>query len=170
MKPLQFAEQISGFTLQIAPVGWAERIASFDHEIFGADAWSEAIWRHELAAVGRTYLVLTEPVRPLQSVGTIVAAGGVGYGPEAEILTLAVKPSYRRRGLASKMLATLIDLAISQNSEEIFLEVRANDPAALSLYRKAGFVAVGQRKNYYSDADATIMRRALIFGTKDSHN
>ncbi|MDO5026045.1 MAG: GNAT family N-acetyltransferase [Trueperella sp.] len=170
MKPLQLPEQIAGFELRVPPAGWAERIASFDQEIFGIDSWSAAIWRHELAAAGRTYLVLSEPPRPLQSVGTMVAVGGVGYGPEAEILTLAVKPSYRRRGIARELLATLIGLAVSQNSEEIFLEVRANDPGALSLYQQAGFTAVGQRKGYYSDADATIMRRTLNFGTKDSHN
>jgi len=84
---------------------------------------------------------------------------------EAEVLTLAVDPAHRRRGLAQALLEAAQGLAAT-TAEAMFLEVAADNDGALALYQKAGFIGVGRRRGYYSratgpSADAIVMRRAL---------
>jgi ribosomal-protein-alanine N-acetyltransferase len=84
---------------------------------------------------------------------------------EAEILTLAVAPKYRRRGVASALLSThLAALAAAGAKKALFLEVEAGNDAALALYAHFGFYPVGDRKAYYRKGDgqaaaAIVMRR-----------
>ncbi len=85
---------------------------------------------------------------------------------EAEVLTLAVGPSHRRRGVARALLASGLAIAAELGAESAFLEVAADNPAAIALYRGEGFEAVGSRAGYYQRAagpaaDALVLRRAL---------
>lgn len=85
---------------------------------------------------------------------------------EAEVLTLAVAPSHRRRGAARALLAAGLAIAAELGAETAFLEVAADNPGAIALYRGEGFEAAGRRAGYYarpdgSAADALVLRRAL---------
>lgn len=91
--------------------------------------------------------------------------GRVAAG-EAEILTVAVDPLFRRRGWASKLVHGARIAAEEFGADEIFLEVAADNAAAISLYERHGFRQVGLRPHYYpradgSTADALVMRKAL---------
>jgi [ribosomal protein S18]-alanine N-acetyltransferase len=84
---------------------------------------------------------------------------------EAEVLTLAVRPAARRRGVARALLEAAIVLA-APTAESMFLEVAADNPGAVALYEGAGFETVGRRAGYYGrpgagSVDALVMRRAL---------
>lgn len=72
-------------------------------------------------------------------------------GKEAEVLTIAVHPDLRRRGAARMLLEEMIRRCLSNRLEEIFLEVDAANEAATALYRRLGFVKVGERAGYYKD-------------------
>jgi ribosomal-protein-alanine N-acetyltransferase len=78
---------------------------------------------------------------------------------EAHVVAIAVRESYRRRGLGEMLLAEAIDLAMSNAQEMVTLEVRQTNRAAQLLYEKYRFLKVGVRKRYYSDnhEDAIIM-------------
>lgn len=85
---------------------------------------------------------------------------------EAEVLTLAVSPSHRRLGAARALLASGMAIAAELGAESAFLEVAADNPAAIALYRAEGFAEVGRRAGYYPRpespaADALVLRRAL---------
>lgn len=81
---------------------------------------------------------------------------------EAEILTLAVVPAWRRRGLGAALLAAAQRRAASLGAAQLFLEVAADNDAARALYAGAGFEAVGLRRGYYAGGrDALVLRRAL---------
>ena len=85
---------------------------------------------------------------------------------EAELLTIAVRPAWRRKGGAAHLLAAVVDRVREAGATTLFLEVGADNPAARHLYEATGFAAVGERKAYYSrgalpPADAILMRRAL---------
>lgn len=84
---------------------------------------------------------------------------------EAEVLTLAVRPAARRRGIGRALLEAALALA-QPTAESMFLEVAADNPGAVALYQGAGFEPVGRRAGYYGrpgagSVDAIVMRRAL---------
>src|SRR4029079_13248837 len=78
---------------------------------------------------------------------------------EAHIVAIAVRETYRRRGLGELLLAEAIELALDNQQENVTLEVRRSNVSAQALYEKYRFLKVGLRKRYYSDnhEDAVIM-------------
>ena len=85
---------------------------------------------------------------------------------EAEILTLAVSPSARRQGLGRRLVASAVETAAAEGAESLFLEVAADNAAALALYRSAGFAPAGRRVGYYARAagppiDALVLKKPL---------
>ena len=71
---------------------------------------------------------------------------------EAELLLLAVDPDRQGQGLGRLMLRDFIQSARVQGAHRLHLEVRDGNPA-VELYRAAGFVTAGRRRNYYRGAD-----------------
>jgi len=87
-------------------------------------------------------------------------------GGEAEIITLAVVPQARGRGLGRVLLQAAIARAEELGAETVYLEVGADNPHALALYAGLGFAKVGIRKGYYASAvsgggDALVLRLPL---------
>ena len=85
---------------------------------------------------------------------------------EAELLTIAVRPAYRRTGAGRALLHATIERAREAGARWLFLEVGADNPAARALYATAGFQPVGGRRAYYRRglgpaADAVVMRLEL---------
>ena len=85
---------------------------------------------------------------------------------EAELLTIAVRPTLRRRGAGRRLLAAVIEYAREAGAKSLFLEVAVDNQAACPLYEATGFQTVGVRAAYYrrSDggaADALVMRLTL---------
>lgn len=78
---------------------------------------------------------------------------------EAHITLLAVSPEYRRQGLGTLLLSTLLQKAQARGLERATLEVRSSNQAAIALYQKFGFKIAGTRKKYYQDnqEDALIL-------------
>ena len=85
---------------------------------------------------------------------------------EAEILTLAVAPPFRRQGVGRTLVEAAALQASLRGARSFFLEVAEDNPAALALYEETGFKAVGLRRAYYArpnaaPADALVLRRPL---------
>lgn len=104
--------------------------------------------------------------------GNSLAPAAAGPGPaglvlwrrvldEAEILTIAVLPPWRRHGLGGCLLAAAMTAAARAGAAAMFLEAAADNHAALALYAAHGFERIGIRKAYYGGTDAVAMRRAL---------
>ncbi len=70
-------------------------------------------------------------------------------GPEAELLTLAVHPDIQRQGFARHLMMDFEETARISSVTDLFLEVAANNSAAIALYASVGFNRAGQRKDYY---------------------
>ena len=85
---------------------------------------------------------------------------------EAEILSIAVAPRYRGRGLSRDLLRTHLGHLAGRGVKKVFLEVEENNQPARRLYDRAGFRVVGRRERYYRDAggeqlNALVMQRDL---------
>lgn len=91
---------------------------------------------------------------------------GRAVAGEAELLTIAVAPEARRRGLGRKLVARFLYQAQLRGAERAFLEVAADNPAAITLYESSGFQRTGTRRGYYLTSegqriDALVMARDL---------
>ena len=124
------------------------------HATSFADAWS-AEWIAKLLAVPGSFVFLADG----ESGGFVLvrAAGG-----EAEILTLAVAPAARRRGIGTILISAACRRAQEMGAGAMFLEVgRTNEPAK-ALYTRLGFREVGRRRGYYQEPGGS-NEDALVF-------
>ena len=133
----------------------APGIASAEELIF-PDPWSERAVTDLITTEGAMCFVATDEDKVCGYViGRLIA-------PEGEIYRVAVLPEYRRRGLAYRLLDYSVKSSLGKGLESLFLEVRSQNTAAISLYTAYGFTKIGTRKNYYKDPtdDAIVMLRA----------
>jgi ribosomal-protein-alanine N-acetyltransferase len=124
----------------------------------GETAWPAGAWAGWLDQPGVVALLAGRGETPAGlALGRVVAG-------EAEVLTLAVAPPYRRAGTGRRLLAALLDGLAGLGAERVALEVAAGNRAAIALYEAAGFGESGRRPGYYVSqagrADALIMTRA----------
>lgn len=87
-------------------------------------------------------------------------------GPEAELLSIAVDPRRQGQGIGRQLLAVHFSRLSANGAQEVFLEVEQGNDPAIQLYRRFGFVQVGERAGYYpkkdgSRATALVMRAGL---------
>lgn len=79
---------------------------------------------------------------------------------ELQILNVATSPKFQRRGVADRLFTHLFDRCQKQGVDKAWLEVRAGNVAAITLYHQHGFVADAVRSGYYRDGeDAVLMVR-----------
>lgn len=133
-----------------------EDVAAIERSVFN-DPWNR-----------RSFVDLVHEPR----VVFLVAADGdavVGYaivlvaGVESELANLAVTRLMQKQGLGRRLLGEAVRVARERGCREMFLEVRASNAAAVTLYAAAGFQAVGRRVRYYARPieDAIVMRARL---------
>ncbi len=136
-------------------------VASLEKEIFKDDPWSIGQFKEEISNNGitRHYLVACDGNHQIIGwAGAMCAA----EGSDTDILTVAVDPDFRLRGIARHMVTSLIDWAYSKNSPKILLEVETKNLAAQALYISEGFEVIAERKDYYgAGVDALVMSKEL---------
>jgi [ribosomal protein S18]-alanine N-acetyltransferase len=87
-------------------------------------------------------------------------------GDEAELITIAIDPKVRGRGMGDALMRAMFDDLLRSSARRMLLEVAEDNPAALALYRKHGFREIGRRAGYYARANgvpatALVMARDL---------
>ena len=75
-----------------------------------------------------------------------------------DILEIVVDENLRGRGIGTMLLKRVFDYAKLTHKEKATLEVASDNMPAISLYEKAGFSQIAERKNYYKNG-----KNALIF-------
>ncbi len=82
---------------------------------------------------------------------------GIAMGRKGVVISLAVSPEFRRKGIGSRLINEILDCL--KSTEEVDVQVRIGNRSALKFYQSVGFKKEGIIKNYYSDGeDAIIMR------------
>ena len=144
--------------VQILPMAkeHLEDIAEIEKECF-SDPWSQEALRSELSNEGAHFLTAIKNGEVAGYMGMHIVLD------ECYIANVAVKPSYRRQGIAESLLYTAEQTAIDKNCSFISLEVRVSNTPAISLYKKRGYISQGERKNFYSHPteNALIMTRTF---------
>jgi [ribosomal protein S18]-alanine N-acetyltransferase len=149
------------------PMRWwdIEPIMALERELFGDEAWTDAMYWSELAERDtRLYLVNDDG-----DAGGITAYGGLcAYAPhEAYIQTIGVATSAQRRGLGTELLLALLDEAARRGVAHVDLEVKADNDSARRMYERHGFTQIAVRRKYYqpSGTDAIVMRHVITSTT-----
>jgi ribosomal-protein-alanine N-acetyltransferase len=135
----------------------AARCAELESQLFdGDDPWPARAFLAELEAKHNHYVAARADDKLVGYGG--IARLGRKKPYEYEIHTIGVDAAYQGKGIGRQLLTALLEYA---NGGTIFLEVRTDNDAAISLYESVGFVRVGMRRRYYraSGADAYTMRR-----------
>lgn len=110
--------------------------------------------------------LLADPLVYLLVEGDAAFLIGRAVAGEAELLTIAVAPEARRRGLGRTLVARFLYQARLRGAERAFLEVAADNGGAIGLYESAGFAPAGRRPGYYltpegQRVDALVLSREL---------
>lgn len=135
-----------------------ESVMSLERRLFEHEAWLEQTMAAEISSPHTHYLGVFDG-------GLIGYAGLKVSGPSysSDVQTIGVEPASQGRGVGRTLMNSLLAIARRQGSEEIFLEVKAGNEAAISLYLSLGFEQIDVRKRYYqpSGEDALVMRIRL---------
>jgi ribosomal-protein-alanine N-acetyltransferase len=124
----------------------------------GAPAWNETMWAQVLRDAARvTFLAEQDGVMLGLVVANYIVVG-------SEIESIAVRSEARGLGLGRQLCERAMAWAREQGAEDMQLEVRASNAAALRLYAALGFVEHGRRNAYYREPveDAILMTTALL--------
>jgi [ribosomal protein S18]-alanine N-acetyltransferase len=119
--------------------------------------WTRAMYEADLRnpAVSRIFVVRTSQCAVAGYCATWLVV------PELHINNLAIRPEWRRQGLARFLLRWVLGAAAAAGAERATLEVRRSNHAARSLYEGLGFRIGGVRQDYYTDPveDALVLWR-----------
>ncbi len=116
-------------------------------------AWNRG-WQEEVSPPRRRWLgKRSGPERP----PVLGYAGFQVILDEGHIMTIAVHPQHRRRGLGTLLLLDLFEQARERGVQRLTLEVRVSNVAAQRLYQAFGFHLEGRRFHYYGDGEDALI-------------
>ncbi len=75
------------------------------------------------------------------------------FYPDGHIISIAVKPEYRRRGIGTE----LVNEVLKRTGGRAMVEVRMSNEGAKKFYRRLGFSLLGIIRGYYGNEDALVM-------------
>jgi len=84
-----------------------------------------------------------------------------GLVKKGHIVSIAVLPAYRRKGVGEALVKKAIEGMRFYNAKQCFLEVRVTNTPAINLYKKLGFEVTRTVNGYYSDGE-----NAYVMSTK----
>ncbi len=135
-------------------------LATYEKELFPYSPWSTAQFKEEFAGIPKTRFISVA-----EDGNTIVGYCGVfvpAPGIEADILTVAVLPDYRRQGIAKEFMRQIEAYAIEREASAMMLEVEVSNEPAIKLYQSLGYMKISVRMDYYGPGkDAHVMRKEL---------
>jgi ribosomal-protein-alanine N-acetyltransferase len=87
-------------------------------------------------------------------------------GSELHVYNVAVRPEFRRRGIAAGLIEAALEWGQRNGAALAFLEVREGNSAAQSLYRGCGFQVAGRRRQYYAAPVEDALLMSVSLGSK----
>ena len=135
-------------------------LATYEKELFPYSPWSTAQFKEEFAGIPKTRFmsVAEDGITIVGYCGVFVPAPGI----EADILTVAVLPAYRRQGIAKEFMRQIEAYAVEREASAMMLEVELTNESAIKLYESLGYMKISVRMDYYGPGkDAHVMRKEL---------
>jgi ribosomal-protein-alanine N-acetyltransferase len=136
-------------------------LASYEKELFPYSPWSTAQFKEEFAGIPTTrFMSVAETDNQIVGYcGVFLPAPGV----EADVLTVAVLPDFRRQGIAREFMRQIEEWAKDRGASALMLEVEKSNSAAIELYKSLGYMQISVRMDYYGPGqDAFVMRKEFV--------
>jgi ribosomal-protein-alanine N-acetyltransferase len=133
-------------------------LATYEKELFPYSPWSTSQFKEEFAGIPTTrYMSVAESGNKVVGYcGVFLPAPGV----EADILTVAVLPDFRRQGIAREFMHQIEQWSKERGASAMMLEVEQSNSAAIELYKSLGYKKISVRMDYYGPGqDAFVMRK-----------
>ena len=145
--------------IETASINLVDELCEIEKQSFTAEAFTKKQIRYVLGEYNSIGLVakLNGKIAGFL-IGEIDVKNGKISG---HLLTLDVAPTYRRMGIAQRLLERLEELLKQKNAIECCLEVRENNAAATNLYLKLGYKRVERLQSCYGNANGLYMRKSL---------
>ncbi len=142
----------SALSIEPAGAAYATVLAALHAPCF-EDAWDGDAMAALLATPGATALLaMQEKAGEQHPCGFVLLRTAAD---EMEILTLAVLPQARRRGVARALMQAARRYAGKAGTRRIFIEYAEDNQAAHALYQSVGYTSDGVRPDYYRNSDGT---------------
>jgi len=134
-------------------------------QLSGISVWGWDAYHKELQSPQEVIMLVARPDQSSEDQASLIAGFIVSrmVAGELHINNVAVRPEFRRRGIAAHLLAAVLAEGRRNGARVAFLEVRAANVAAQLLYRSRGFQVTGRRRRYYNHPveDALLMSLLL---------
>ncbi len=112
--------------------------------------WTRAAFAAELTKPSGKFWVLTDD----ETDKKVMAYAVFSFPAEqAHLVTFAVHPEERRKGLGLYLLRRLIQYVMRKQGDSIVLEVRKSNTAAVQLYQGLGFIVIHTIPKFYPDGE-----------------
>ncbi len=135
-------------------------IAEIEKAAFGTENAEKTLLK-ELDNKISSYFAATENGETVGYIGIWNVCG------EADIINIAVKDEYKRKGIGTFLMNYLFDFSRKNDIYALNLEVRESNTPARAFYGKCGFYECGERKNYYDGKETAVLMRCDIQKTKE---
>jgi ribosomal-protein-alanine N-acetyltransferase len=133
-------------------------LVSYEKLLFPYSPWNSAQFKEEFAGIPSTRFMSVA-----ESNNTIIGYCGVflpAPGVEADVLTVAVLPEYRRQGIAKEFMLQIEEWSKDRGASAMMLEVEHTNESAIELYKSLGYMKISVRMDYYGPGkDAFVMRK-----------
>jgi ribosomal-protein-alanine acetyltransferase len=146
-------------TVEDASVKFLDRLYEIERECFIEEAFS----KKQIAQLLTDYNSISLIARENGEIAGFIV--GVVYpdrkAVNGHILTIDVSPLHRRKGIGRMLLQEMERIFAQKGVQACLLEVREDNAAAISLYRKLGYKEMGRLENYYGNAHGIYLKKVL---------
>lgn len=146
-----------------------EQVMRLEKALFESEAWSSKTMAAELSAAHSFYIGVFGP--------ELLGYAGLRVSPAdfaSDVLTIGVSKDQQGKGIGRRLMTELLAFAKRSGSEQVFLEVKESNAAAIALYKSLGFEQIDLRKKYYqpSGENAVVMKllidQPVVLGIESS--
>lgn len=129
-----------------------DRIIQIELQAFPKSPYDWATFIHLHYLYPNTFLVYTLP-SPDREEDQIL--GYIVFTQKGHIISIAVHPQHRRRGIAKELLRRAMNVP---HLKKVSAEVRRSNQGARAFYSHMGFQVTGTVPGYYGNEDALIVQ------------
>jgi ribosomal-protein-alanine acetyltransferase len=153
------------FSIRLLRLSDLDRILQIEHASFGKDAYDRNLFADLMHQCGDLFLVA---VKGRSVCGYMVTClGGKAASGRAELVSIAVDPKQRGKGIASALMASTLRRLRRRGVERLHLMVKVTNAAAIRFYEGYGFHKSRMVRGYYEDgADGWRMVRCWTSQSK----